>query len=339
MTFTPVETFVGGLFLHLATSELLTTTGRVVGISGIVDGAVNGEQEGWKWAIVGGLVAGPVVGSMAGLTNLLSKDALVTTGSIGIQRLTLAGALVGLGSKLGSGCTSGHMLCGLSRLSPRSIIATAVFFATAVVTTNLFPVFPSPDTPAYTLQSPSFEKTLGLLGLLVTFKVINMVTTAAITHSSSKIAHLTPYFVSGLTFSLGLGISGMTDPSKVVGFLCFSSPQSFDPSLALVMLGGVLPNAIHYASLVNKANGEPKPKFSWEKWRVPTNRNVSWRLLGGAAIFGIGWGLAGICPGPALVSIGESIPLIGHDGFDSLFSKLGAFIGSMLAGMFVAGRI
>jgi uncharacterized membrane protein YedE/YeeE len=103
-------------------------------------------------------------------------------------------------------------------------------------------------------------------------------------------------YVCGLIFAVGLGISGMTHPSKVLAFLDFTG--DWDPSLALVMGSGVLVNFVFFR--LAKRRGAPllAPAFS-----LPTKTRIDASLVGGAALFGVGWGLGGFCPGPALVSV------------------------------------
>ena len=112
-------------------------------------------------------------------------------------------------------------------------------------------------------------------------------------------------FATGLIFGLGLILSGMTDPSKVIGFLDLAG--LWDPSLALVMGGAVLVGVIAYQF----AKGR-KTSFSGDAMRLPTARQIDRRLVLGGLTFGAGWGLAGYCPGPALVSVmqGGMKPLI-----------------------------
>jgi len=122
--------------------------------------------------------------------------------------------------------------------------------------------------------------------------------------------------IAGVLFGLGLGISGMTDPRKVIGFLDVTG--SWDPSLAFVM-GGAL--AVHGIGnrLVRK---RPKPIFS-SAFGLPPFSAIDGRLIGGAVLFGVGWGLAGYCPGPAVVSAASGAP--------------GAlvFVGTMAVGMLI----
>jgi uncharacterized membrane protein YedE/YeeE len=103
-------------------------------------------------------------------------------------------------------------------------------------------------------------------------------------------------FGAGLLFAVGLGVSGMTHPSKVLGFLDVAG--AWDPSLLLVMGGALSVNLLLFPRILRRA----RPVLD-ERFHVPQKRTIDARLLGGAAIFGVGWGLAGYCPGPALVSL------------------------------------
>lgn len=121
-------------------------------------------------------------------------------------------------------------------------------------------------------------------------------------------------FVAGLVFGLGLILAGMADPAKVLGFLDLAG--RWDPSLALVM-GGAITAAM--------------PAFAWARrqrqsllrlpLQIPASRVIDGRLLGGSLLFGLGWGLVGICPGPALVLLGAGVP------------QGALFVVAMLAGM------
>jgi uncharacterized membrane protein YedE/YeeE len=120
---------------------------------------------------------------------------------------------------------------------------------------------------------------------------------------------------AGVVFALGLGISGMTQPAKVFGFLDFAG--AWDPSLMMVMVGGIGVNAAAYWLVVRRREAPVlAPRFL-----VPTRTDLDVRLIAGAAIFGVGWGLGGFCPGPGIVSLmGGGVPAV-------------VFVGSMLAGM------
>lgn len=111
-------------------------------------------------------------------------------------------------------------------------------------------------------------------------------------------------FLVGFIFAVGLALSGMTQPQKVIGFL---DPWHWDPSLLFVMMGAVGVHALSYLFLKRKSS----PLLD-TKWHLPTRRDLTTRLVLGSAIFGVGWGLAGFCPGPGLTSLasGDLRPLI-----------------------------
>jgi hypothetical protein len=120
----------GGALIGLAAAVLLVLTGRAAGVSGIVDGALRREpgEWGWKLAFLAGLVAGGV------LLAWLSPERMPTSAPRGLPWMIAGGLLVGLGTRVGGGCTSGHGICGLGRASGRSAVATAVFMIAAMVT-------------------------------------------------------------------------------------------------------------------------------------------------------------------------------------------------------------
>jgi uncharacterized membrane protein YedE/YeeE len=128
--FTPFAGLGGGLLIGAAASLFVLVYGRVLGISGILGGLFGGAREEilFRLALIAGIVIAPLLLTSVG-TNL--PDITV---SVSLPMLIVAGLLVGFGTRLGNGCTSGHGVCGLARLSRRSIVATLVFFATAAVT-------------------------------------------------------------------------------------------------------------------------------------------------------------------------------------------------------------
>jgi uncharacterized protein len=111
--------------------------------------------------------------------------------------------------------------------------------------------------------------------------------------------------ITGALFAAGLVLGGMTQPRKVLAFLDFGG--AWDPSLAFVMLGAVLTHAIAYRLI----RGRPTPLFA-DAFQIPMRSEIDRRLIGGASLFGIGWGLGGYCPGPAVVSLagGSLQPLV-----------------------------
>ena len=127
--FTPWSSLAGGVLIGLAAAMLVLLNGRIAGISGIVGAlmAPRAGDIGWRFAFVGGLLVAPALMALVGSSMLPRIDA-------GFGTLVVAGLAVGLGTSYGSGCTSGHGVCGISRLSPRSLVATAAFMLAGMAT-------------------------------------------------------------------------------------------------------------------------------------------------------------------------------------------------------------
>lgn len=129
-SFTPVSALVGGALIGLAAVALMAFLGRIAGISGIVGGLLkpSAAELPWRTAFIAGLIVAPnliwlIGGSQPDITIEASTGVLIT-----------GGLLVGLGTRIGAGCTSGHGVCGIARLSRRSMVATATFMAAGVAT-------------------------------------------------------------------------------------------------------------------------------------------------------------------------------------------------------------
>lgn len=127
--------------------------------------------------------------------------------------------------------------------------------------------------------------------------------------------------IAGLLFALGLVVSGMTQPAKVIGFLDITG--KWDPSLAFVMGGALMVTLIAFALAPRTGK---RPWFA-EKFELPTRKDIDIKLIGGAALFGIGWGLAGYCPGPAFASLYAG-------GLDIVI-----FMAALICGMYLATRL
>lgn len=121
-------------------------------------------------------------------------------------------------------------------------------------------------------------------------------------------------FLTGALFGTGIAMSGMANPAKVINF--FDVAGTWDPSLAFVMGGAVIVTFIGYGLVMQRPGPIYEPTFD-----VPTNRKLDAKLLSGAAIFGVGWGIAGFCPGGALPALG------------TLDSRVVIFVGALIAGM------
>jgi uncharacterized membrane protein YedE/YeeE len=133
-SFTPIASLLGGILIGLSASAMLLVEGKIAGISGIFAGILRPIRDdiAWKMSFVAGLLVG----------GLFLRMFVPTAYDFGIVRsygvLALAGLLVGFGTRLGNGCTSGHGVCGIGRLSSRSMIATATFIASGAATVFMF---------------------------------------------------------------------------------------------------------------------------------------------------------------------------------------------------------
>ena len=137
--FTPWSALIGGMLIGLAAALFALLNGRIAGISGVLGGLLKPMRGdvGWRVAFVGGLVVAPLVYGLFATLPSVQIDASYVA-------LVVAGLLVGIGTRYGAGCTSGHGVCGLSRLSPRSLVATLAFmgagFVTVFVLRHLFSI-------------------------------------------------------------------------------------------------------------------------------------------------------------------------------------------------------
>jgi uncharacterized membrane protein YedE/YeeE len=131
-SFTPWASLAGGILIGLAASVLILFNGRIAGISGILGGLLNpaNGDAGWRIAFIGGLLGAPFV------YGLITEMPAIQIGA-GYGVLIIAGLLVGVGTRYGAGCTSGHGVCGLSRLSPRSLVATVTFMVAGFAATYM----------------------------------------------------------------------------------------------------------------------------------------------------------------------------------------------------------
>ncbi|TFK30120.1 hypothetical protein FA15DRAFT_663483 [Coprinopsis marcescibilis] len=331
---TPLRSFVGGLALPVPVHALMLLNGNVFGISGFIHRAAKGSIE--AAAGVAGLVLG---GMLVAKLDGVAPPTLLLPG----YQVAASGFLVGLGTKLSNGCTSGHMVCGLSRFSLRSFAATLSFFTTGVITAHLF----HGDLPA----AGSLDWTLGtdgqkyLLAQAIPFAASILLYAfgrqgkpkrrtegsppppplteeATLVNKSSQAHSTTPsnnanegesnppqrllrtlgFLTTGVQFALALTLSNLIDPIRVISFLLLPFHRAFDPSLGF-LAAGAMPLGI---LLYHRFRGGETPRLGGP-WSIPKAGTVDLKLVGGAAIFGVGWGLAGVCPGPGLVNLGRAI--------------------------------
>lgn len=129
--FTPISATIGGALIGMAAVLLMASLGRIAGISGIVGGLTTTDtsDRGWRLAFLGGLIVAPLIAA------IFWPDGLTSQFTVSLPLIIVAGVMVGLGTTLGNGCTSGHGVCGNARLSMRSLVATLTFMSTGVATT------------------------------------------------------------------------------------------------------------------------------------------------------------------------------------------------------------
>lgn len=326
---------IGGLIIGVSSSYALMQHHKITGISGIVETALNPTKQDkkglnvhgfWTWSYIAGLLT-----SGYSLV-LLQPESFGSTDSpaavLSPLGVALAGVLTGFGTRLGSGCTSGHGICGLPRRSLRSLTAVCSFMATGAMTAYITRVYRGSLSALFSAEGvselvPGFANAADLSaairpvlyilgGAFVAFKMIATKNSLAVIKSAElrsapKEAYNEPtisshvgHFGAGALFGVGLGVSGMTDPSRVQGFLDFTSPTGWDPTLAGVMGGGVLLNLLTFEYMRRNDHASSCPGFVFDKHEK--NTKIDTKLLVGSGIFGVAWGLGGMCPGPALVS-------------------------------------
>jgi uncharacterized protein len=127
--FTPIAALIGGALIGLASAAMLAFNGRIAGISGIIGGLFErGEDRAWRGMFLIGMLLGGVA------LQAMAPTSIPEAATDSLALLAVAGLLVGFGTRIGGGCTSGHGVCGISRLSTRSLLATAIFMSAAMIT-------------------------------------------------------------------------------------------------------------------------------------------------------------------------------------------------------------
>jgi uncharacterized protein len=322
--FTPVQGLIGGSLIGLSAATLLLFNGDIMGASGIVSTTLLQPRKtlsdsSMLWRSV--FIASFLLTSQLFLGNNAKADPLMQRPPmVSALGYVIGGFLVGFGTKLGNGCTSGHGICGMARLSKRSFVAVASFMTTAFITSFLVtgPLAPrteflrSDETPVFESVLGNAITVLSVLGAIFHSRATPAMGVAVQTYSNHR-RKTWPAMAAGALFAIGLSISGMIFSAKVHGFLNLSgiSDGSFDPTLATVMGGGALVSFLSYQmvkghNVVKHSNTMDCPLALNDscaqtgKFSVPSSTTVDAQLLLGAAMFGVGWGVAGLCPGPAL---------------------------------------
>lgn len=343
--FTPISGLTGGSLIGLSAAALLLFNGDILGASGVMSSAFASPLKTfqdpcqfWKLTLLSAflLTSTYLLGPQFLVDERSENDTSVPIPSQ--LAYILAGLLVGFGTKLGNGCTSGHGVCGLARLSKRSFVAVMTFMTSAILTVFLT----APDSflgnytnvlrtdvamPLDSASGAKFTTTIAALSLL-SFRLKR---NKCATEDKSK---LFAGALVGFLFASGLAISQMVLGSKLFGFLNVASISSgqWDPTLTTVLGSAVGISMLAYQfvqgyNLCNHKKALATPLVA-PKFCIPTNTTIDMELLVGTAIFGMGWGVGLLCPGPALFHAANGNP-------DVLFRWIPAFVvGSHIAQYF-----
>lgn len=326
---------IGGAIVALASSLHLLFTGRLVGMSGMYNTIIKMDIKdslAQKYFFYFGMIC-CVVGLQAFVGEFLKigkwKLKLFDTqkevmAGISICWLAIGGLLVGLGSKLGNGCTIGHGVSGVARLSSKSFIATAIFLIVGVLSGTFFsngnsffrdikidPLanFPWISHSCISLALLSLAFVLGIF--IVAWTIHGKKKEAASTGNAPGIAgeiiSIAVSFVLGIVFATGLIIAGLLCRSKVSKFVNFLNPKGWNPFLLFFLLSAFAFNAIAFKFI----QARPQPVLQ-AKFSLPPLGSCNWRTVVGAIVFGLGYGIAGYCTGPAVLSMFLVFPIIAY---------------------------
>mmetsp|Transcript_118479 Transcript_118479/g.342581 ORF Transcript_118479/g.342581 Transcript_118479/m.342581 type:complete len:385 (-) Transcript_118479:522-1676(-) len=299
----------GGLVVGSTVAFKTGVIGEVLGVSGSTRGMLIKPALGKAAFILGLVVAGIFMPHALGGTEALPAPVLDSDSGMRARiyvRLGVGGALVGFGTALGNGCTSGHGLTGLARLSLRSWVAVPLFMFFAMLTATLSGTADAfPAQPVAESEAPRWDMSLVWAACIIAFLLLCAAAAHVVGRTLSREAaqkvEVAAEFVAGVAFGCGLCVSSMVRPSKVAGFLDWRS-GAWDPSLAFVMGGGLAVTFPFWQLLERKG---PSSALLGGGFGMPARtKPVDRDLVLGAMLFGIGWGVCGVCPGPIWVLVG-----------------------------------
>jgi uncharacterized membrane protein YedE/YeeE len=316
-----VPAAVGGAALGALVLGRLLVSGRVLGCSDAFKIAVRGAEDALgaprsrrlgSVLFVGAMVAG----GAAVLRYLPAAMPAMPTALA--PRLAAAGLLVGVGTSYANGCTSGHGICGLARLSLRSFAATCTFMAAGALAAYISGAPAALGiAPGLTLLAPApgaLAASAALLAAAVALQAAAVLAVRAAGGAPAPRVEIAHEAATGVLFAAALGAAGMLDPATVCGFLA-PLAGAWAPQLAAVM-GGALALALPGTQLLLRSRAAA--------CAAALPRGVDARLLVGSALFGAGWGVGGVCPGPGIAALATGTP-----------AAL-VFAAAMAAGVFVA---
>lgn len=295
--------------LAILVSSRTILFGKVTGISGILSDTITYNQvkdyDRFKATMfIGGILCGGAI------AKVYLPACFEDWSTLPVQRLVIAGVLVGFGTKTANGCTSGHGVCGISNFRLRSLAATMAFMLAGFVTAM------AADTSSFL---PKFSNTLpqeragAVVGVMIAVCIVIVIVSALFKDSSLVTNGYGNVIISGIfdcifgiTFALAMAVSNMSKLSATISFLDL---RYWNPALAFIMGGAICINAPLQYLIANKGPSKP---FLGVEFSCPKLKEVDIKLIGGSIIFGVGWGLCGACPGPAITNVtsGNIYPLI-----------------------------
>ncbi|KAG0699679.1 hypothetical protein DFH29DRAFT_935868 [Suillus ampliporus] len=282
----PLQALLGGIGIALSVHSLLVLNGSVLGVSGFVHRSFRGDKS--AMASVVGLALGGIAVGIIGDVDTPEPQAASS-----LLRMVFSGLLVGIGTKLANGCTSGHMICGLSRFSLRSLVATVTFFASAVSATHFvhgdaLGISGSLDW-ALDNQGRQFLGATLALGILWFTYTCTALKNGTGDGSKLIILRYLASFLTSLAFAFSIRLGNMVDPHRVLAFLILPLSSAFDPTLVFLAA-----SALPLTTLLYRYARVEQPRFGG-KWNISTSNKIDLRLILGSVIFGIGWGIGGLC--------------------------------------------
>lgn len=292
---------IGGILISVATSFNYLFTGRVTGMSGIYSGIfVTFDKQNFHFRLP---FIFAMMATMIFLWNAYGFGAYFDDPTISVKNLSItgyfvSGLFVGLGTKLGNGCTSGHGVCGIPRLALRSWVFVPVFLVFGILTATY-----RDSNPFWVDETEYKGFTLTQYGLMLNVVLgVACVVIAAfffiylfIYTNFNKIFDMIFTIITAAIFAAGLIFSGMNKRSKILGFLTLN--KDWDCSLLIVLCGACGLNLI----TMNLINLLDKSVLGRKFDRVAAKQIIDFRLISGGVLFGIGWGLGGLCPGPGFL--------------------------------------
>ena len=300
-----INSIIGGSIMALVSSLHLYLEGKITGVSEILFNCISLTNFSYNFPFIIGMIF--MSAFLRCFFNPLAKPKTVDSptflettskfvGDLSLPGFILAGFLVGFGAKMANGCTSGHGICGLPRLSKRSFVAIFLFmiFGILIATIRYYIPFLRPYSYAFNVWESNFIYYITLILCFAGFLLVLWKSFKS--GNKDKVRDIVVSFVIGNLFTFGLIQSGMVQRHVVVEFLTIG--KVWNIQLAFVLGAAVGINFFTFNFILKKIT---RPRYK-EKYDLPTNTEIDNKLCVGAAIFGLGWGLSGICPGPAILA-------------------------------------